>query len=76
MIDVRLFATLPMRSAAGRKEFQLEAVPGLTVRQVIEGEGLSVGEVHIILINGLHGSLDSELVDGDRLGAFPPVGGG
>lgn len=76
MIDVRLFATLPMRSATGRKEFQLDATPGLTVREVIEGEGLKVGEVHIILINGLHASLDSELADGDRLGAFPPVGGG
>ncbi len=76
MIDVRMFATLPMRSATGRKEFQLEPRAGLTVRDVIEGEGLAKGEVHIIMINGQHGTLDSELSDGDRVGLFPPVGGG
>jgi len=76
MIDVRLFATLPMRSSTGRKELQLEPLSGLTVRQVIEGEGLNVSDVHIVMINGLHGTLDSELSDGDRLGLFPPVGGG
>ncbi len=76
MIDVRLFATLPMRSQTGRKELQLEPQSGLTVRQVVEGEGLNVSDVHIVMINGLHGTLDSELSDGDRLGLFPPVGGG
>jgi molybdopterin converting factor small subunit len=76
MIDVRLFATLPMRSSTGRKELQLEPLSGLTVRQVVEGEGLNVSDVHIVMINGLHGTLDSELSDGDRLGLFPPVGGG
>jgi len=76
MIDVRLFATLPMRSTTGRKEFQLGPRPGLTVREVVEGEGLRVADVHIIMVNGLHGSLDSELSDGDRLALFPPVGGG
>lgn len=76
MIDVRLFATLPMRSQTGRKELQLEPRSGLTVRQVVEGEGLDVSDVHIVMINGLHGTLDSELSDGDRLGLFPPVGGG
>jgi molybdopterin converting factor small subunit len=43
---------------------------------VVEAEGLSPDEIHIILINGVHGTLDSELNDGDRLGVFPPVGGG
>jgi len=76
MIDVRLFATLPMHSTSGRGEFQLGPRAGLTVRGVIEAEGLSPDEIHIILINGVHGTLDSELHDGDRLGVFPPVGGG
>jgi molybdopterin synthase sulfur carrier subunit len=76
MIDVRLFATLPMHSATGRKEFQLEPRPGLTVRRVVFDEGLAEGEIHIVMVNGTHGTLDSELKDGDRLGLFPPVGGG
>lgn len=76
MIDVRLFATLPMRSTTGRKEFQLEPREGLTVRAVVEGEGIRAGDIHIIMVNGTHGTLDTELKDGDRLGLFPPVGGG
>jgi molybdopterin converting factor small subunit len=76
MIDVRLFATLPMHSTTGRSTFQLGPCSGLTVRDVVEAEGLSPDEIHIILINGVHGTLDSELNDGDRLGVFPPVGGG
>ncbi len=76
MIDVRLFATLPMRSTSGRKEFALEPRPGLTVGEIVDAEGLRRTDVHIVMINGKHGSLDSELDDGDRLGLFPPVGGG
>lgn len=76
MIEVRLFATLPMRSEKGRKQFELEAVPGLTVREVAAQEGLDEAEIHLVMINGSHGSLDSVLEDGDRLGLFPPIGGG
>jgi molybdopterin converting factor small subunit len=76
VIDVRLFATLPMRSVTGRKQFELESRPGLTVREVVEAEGLKTTDVHIVMINGLHGTMESELGDGDRLGLFPPVGGG
>ena len=76
MIDVRLFATLPMHSSSGRKEFQVEPEAGLTVRDVVRREGLREAEIHIIMLNGVHGTLDSPLADGDRLGLFPPVGGG
>ena len=76
MIDIRLFATLPMHSSTGRKEFQVEPAEGLTVRDIVRGEGLREQEIHIIMINGAHGTLDAPLADGDRLGLFPPVGGG
>ncbi len=76
MIEVRLFATLPMHSATGRKQFEVGSRPGLTVREIVEAEGLKPTDVHIVMINGLHGTMESELGDGDRLGLFPPVGGG
>jgi molybdopterin converting factor small subunit len=65
-----------MRSRKGRKQFELEPRAGLTVRDVVAEEGLDEGEIHLVMINGSHGSLDSELADGDRLGLFPPIGGG
>jgi molybdopterin converting factor small subunit len=76
MIEVRLFATLPAHSATGRKRFEMGSRPGLTVREIVEAEGLKPTEVHIVMINGLHGTMESELEDGDRLGLFPAVGGG
>jgi molybdopterin converting factor small subunit len=76
VIEVRLFATLPMRSQKGRKQFEVEPHPGLSVRDVIAGEGLDESEIHLVMINGSHGTLDSPLSDGDRLGLFPPIGGG
>jgi molybdopterin converting factor small subunit len=76
MIEVRLFATLPMRSARGRKQFEVEPRDGLTVGDVVAGEGLDESEVHLVMINGTHGKLNSPLADGDRLGLFPPIGGG
>ncbi len=76
MIEVRLFATLPRRSATGRKQFEVPFSAGLTVRDLVEQEGLEPREVHIVMINGVHGTMDSELREGDRLGLFPAVGGG
>jgi molybdopterin converting factor small subunit len=32
--------------------------------------------VKLIFINGVRGSLSTPLHDGDRVGLFPPVGGG
>src|SRR5665811_1445591 len=60
MIDVRLFATLPMHSATGRKQFQLEPRAQLTVGEVVDAEGLRRADIHIIMINGKHASMDSE----------------
>lgn len=76
MIEVRLFATLTLRSAGARGHFQREWHPGLTVREIVEAEGLQPADIRIIMVNGVHGTLESELEDGDRLGLFPPVGGG
>jgi len=76
MISVRLFASLPARSATGRKKFEVEPRQGLTVGEIVEAEGLEPADVHIVMVNGVRTTMDSELADGDRLGLFPLVGGG
>lgn len=76
MIEVRLFATLPGLARSGRTHFELPASPGLTVRRVIADQGVAEDAVHIIMVNGRRATLGTELGDGDRLGLFPPVGGG
>ncbi|GAB4251916.1 MAG: MoaD/ThiS family protein [Thermoleophilia bacterium] len=76
MIDVRLFATLPTKSRDGRRIYQVEPREGLTIRDLVEEQGLDPGDIHIAMVNGLRTGLDTELSDGDRVGLFPPVGGG
>ena len=76
MIEVRLFATLAPRQADGSKHFEVEARPGLTARLIAEEAGLDPVDVYLVMVNGIHRSLDWRLADGDRLGLFPPVGGG
>ncbi len=49
----------------------LETVGGL-VRRI----GVPADEIKIILLNGRAATLDAPVADGDRLGLFPPVGGG
>jgi molybdopterin converting factor small subunit len=76
MIDVRLFASLAADSAQGTRAFQVEARPGLTVADVIREAGVQGHELYVVVINGHGAKPDSPLVDGDRLGLFPPMSGG
>ena len=81
MIDVHLYAHLQAAAATsaaerGRAEFQVEARPGLTVRDVVTGAGIPPEAVFIVIVNSDRADLDTELADGDRLGLFPAVSGG
>lgn len=76
MIDVHLFASQNLKSSGGRQGFRVHAQPGLTVLEIMEAEGLEAGEFHLVLINGVHGTFQSQLKDGDRLSLFPPIAGG
>ncbi|MBF0390731.1 MAG: MoaD/ThiS family protein, partial [Desulfamplus sp.] len=49
---------------------------GSTIRQVVDRLGIPDSEVKLTFVNGVQKPLDHRLNDGDRLGIFPPVGGG
>ncbi len=76
MIDVRLYAALARASDPSSPEFEVEARPGLAVRDVVVAAGIRVEDVAIVMINGQLAELDSLLSDNDRLGLFPAVSGG
>ncbi len=81
MIDVRLYAHLSEIAMApgserGKAEFQVEARPGLTVRDVIKEVGIPSEAVFIVMVNGERLDLDACLENRDRLGLFPAVSGG
>jgi molybdopterin converting factor small subunit len=73
-IDLKLFATLATRVPANADEFAIEE--GMTIGQLIEHLKISPSEAKLIFINGVRKDLNAVLHGGERVGIFPPVGGG
>jgi len=78
-IEIRLYATLRRyrpELKVGEPLF-LKLDEGTTVKRVLE-EMLTIptGVVKTVFVNGIYREVDHVLADGDRVGIFPPVGGG
>ena len=73
-IDLRLFASLASRMPPDAAEFGI--LKGITVRQLIDQFRIPPNEAKLVFINGVRKDLDTELNGGERVGIFPPVGGG
>lgn len=77
MIEVRLYATLRRYAPSSlHGVLSVEISKDSTVTELLAAIAVDLGEVHIIMINGVGSTLESILHDGDRLGIFPAVGGG
>jgi len=72
-IEVRLFATF--REGRDKKYF-LEIEEGTTIKDILKKLKINEDEVSLGLLNGIDGSLDREVKNGDIISLFPPVGGG
>lgn len=72
-VEVRLFAYF----RDGRwKSQDVEFKEASTLEDIVKEIGIRPEEISIGLINGIDGSLDREVKDGDVVALFPPVGGG
>ena len=77
-IEVRLFASLskyrqhPLMSQDGLMEIPSSA----SVGHLVDLLDIPRKEVTLIFINGIHATMDTQVNDGDRIGLFPPIGGG
>jgi len=60
-IELNLFATL--------KRF-------MQVSELLEQLKIPPDAVKLVFLNGIHANGNETLKDGDRVGAFPPIGGG
>lgn len=77
-VKVKLFATLRdhLPKDSDGKSCQIEIDEKTTIEQILTQLNVP-GEIpKIILVNGLQGSADQTLKDGDVLSIFPPVAGG
>lgn len=73
-ISLKLFATLAKRMPEDSNQYPIS--PGTTVRDIVDRLNLTEAEAKLIFVNNKRAFLTSVLNDGDRLGIFPPVGGG
>ena len=76
--EVRLFASFTKNlpdDAEGQKVI-LDLAEGTTVKQVLVQLRVPLEEIKLVFINSVHAEIEDVLKDGDRMGAFPPVGGG
>jgi molybdopterin converting factor small subunit len=77
-VEARLYATLRrFTPELGLGEaLSLDLEEGTTVGQLVQQLGLPEDEVKVVFVNGISRDGDHVLADGDRVGIFPPVGGG
>ena len=73
-IQLKLFATLSSKLPADAQSYPVGEKT--TVREVLRDLQIPEKKARLIFVNGEKKPLDTVLKDGDRLGVFPPVGGG
>lgn len=73
-IDLNLFVTLSKYYPQGSKEYKVPT--GTTVGKLIGDLNIPDNDVKLIFVNGVRRDRDYQLENNDRVGLFPPVGGG
>jgi sulfur-carrier protein len=76
-IEFRLYATLSRyMPEQWRNASTVEVREDVTVKELLESIKVPLEAVKVVFINGVHARGDEMLREGDRVGVFPPVGGG
>ncbi len=77
-VELNLYATLRRYLPSQEEEGGniVETKEGITVEELLTGFDVPVDTVKIVFVNGVHAEIDHRLAEGDRVGVFPPVGGG
>lgn len=79
-LDIRLFAGLKCNNTelpcCGETEFPLEVRDGMTIRELRGILGIDPTVPLLSMVNNHHEKEDWVLKDKDRVGMFPPIGGG
>ncbi|MFC1886008.1 MoaD/ThiS family protein [Thermodesulfobacteriota bacterium] len=73
-IRLELPATLKRYRPASPDRYPI--TPGTLVRDLMMQLNIPEYEVNLVFIDGMKGNLDSMLSGGERVGFFPPLGGG
>lgn len=77
-VKVKLFATLRdyLPKDSDGRSCLMDIDEKTTIEQIIATFNIPEEIPKIILVNGLNGTMDQTLKEGDELSVFPPVAGG
>jgi len=73
-IQLKLFATLHEFEPPSSENYSIEQ--GMSIRDLLEKLDVPPAKARLIFINGIKADLTATLEGGERVGIFPPVGGG
>ncbi|MCP4722568.1 MAG: MoaD/ThiS family protein [Desulfobacteraceae bacterium] len=73
-IDLKLFVTLAKYLPLGSEAYEINE--GTTINELMMDLGIPHDIVKLIFINGKKQDRNYRIQQGDRVGLFPPVGGG
>jgi len=73
-IQLKLFATLQQFTPSSADNYIIDQ--GISVFDLLEQIKMPREKAKLIFINGVKAELTSTLKGGERVGIFPPVGGG
>jgi molybdopterin converting factor small subunit len=75
-VKLKFFADLRNYLPSEPFPYPAEVKEGATVADILAMFKIPEDKPHILLLNGVHCTLDSKPGDGDTLSLFPPVAGG
>ena len=73
-IQLKLFATLQEFTPPSADTYSIDQ--GISIFELLEQINMPREKAKLIFINGVKAELSSTLEGGERVGIFPPVGGG
>ena len=73
-IQIKLFASLQEFTPPSSDKYPLDS--GLTIHSLLKQLNVPPEKAKLIFINGVKADLTATLKGGERVGIFPPVGGG
>ena len=73
-VEIKLFATLQKFMPATAENYAIEE--GTSIRTLLRELDIPEEKAKLIFIDGLKAELTTVLKGGERIGIFPPVGGG
>ena len=74
IIEIKLYATLLPYAPANASCYPIES--GTSIEKLIEKLQIPRDQVKLVFSNGIKCDPGTLIQDGDRIGVFPPVGGG